>query len=194
MVDPELLKTWFCQEILPLEPALMRFLRRNWRNRSELGDLRQDIYTRVYVAAGTRLPQQAQAFLFTTARNHLINRARRAQIISFELVADLEALPSSPAVAGEAITPERQVSAREELRRVQAGLDRLPPRCREVMMLRKIEGLSQREAAARMGIAEDTVERQMVQGMRALVDFMLGGSGRIRRGRVTERKEEEGEQ
>jgi RNA polymerase sigma-70 factor (ECF subfamily) len=187
MGDAQALKAWFCREILPLEPALMRFLRRNWRNRSELVDLRQDIYARVYDAARGGLPLQAQAFLFTTARNHLINRAKRAQIISFELVADLEALPATADV----LTPERHASAREELRRVQAGLERLPARCREVMVLRKIEGLSQREAAARMGIGEDTVERQMTQGMRALVDFMLGGSGRIRRGAARSDREEE---
>jgi len=189
MVDAESLKAWFCREILPLEPGLMRFLRRNWRNPAELTDLRQDIYIRVYDAARNGLPLQAQAFLFTTARNHLINRAKRAQIISFELVADLEALSAS--VVADLLTPERHTSARQELKRVQIGLQRLPPRCREVMVLRKIEGLSQREAASRMGIGEDTVERQMTQGMRALVDFMLGGSGRIRRGSASDDREEE---
>jgi DNA-directed RNA polymerase specialized sigma24 family protein len=59
-------------------------------------------------------------------------------------------------------------------------------------VLRKVEGLSQREVAARMGIGEDTVERQMVQGMRALVDFMVGGTGRIRRASARpQRKEKE---
>lgn len=182
MVDSETLKTWFFREVLPLEPALMRFLRRRWRNPAELVDLRQDIYARVYDAARDGLPLQTKAFLFATARNHLINRAKRARVISFELVADLEAL----SVAVDAITPDRHATAREELNRVQAGLARLPPRCREVIVLRKIEGLSQREVAARMGIGEDTVERQMVQGMRALVDFMLGGTGRIRRAAAKE--------
>lgn len=155
----------------------MRFLRRNWRDPTELVDLRQDIYARIYDAAREALPLQTKAFLFATARNHLINRARRMRVISIELVTDLESLN----VAVDAITPDRHATAREELRRVQAGLERLPPRCREVIVLRKIEGLSQREVAARMGIGEDAVERQMVQGMRALVDFMLGGAGRIRR-------------
>jgi len=41
-----------------------------------------------------------------------------------------------------------------------------------------------------MGIGEDTVERQMVQGMRALVDFMLGGTGRIRRSPAGEHRVE----
>lgn len=189
MVEAEAVKVWFCREILPLEPALMRFLRRNWRDPAELVDLRQDIYAKVFDAARGSLPMQPQAFLFTTARHYLINRARRARIISFELVADLEALSS--AVRADVLTPERHVSARDELRRVQLGLEQLPRRCREVMVLRKIEGLSQREAAIRMGVGEDTVERQMVQGMRALVDFMLGGSGRIRRGVTRAAREEE---
>ena len=51
-----------------------------------------------------------------------------------------------------------------------------------MVVLRRIEGLSQREVAARLGVGEDTVEKQMVYGMRALIDFMLGGSGKVRRG------------
>src|SRR5688500_20213164 len=92
MVDSLTLKAWFFREVLPLEPALMRCLRRNWRNSAELVDLRQDIYARIYDAAREELPLQTKAFLFATARNHLINRARRARVISIELVADLEAL------------------------------------------------------------------------------------------------------
>jgi RNA polymerase sigma-70 factor (ECF subfamily) len=80
------------------------------------------------------------------------------------------------------MTPDRHLTARDELRRVQAGLDRLPPRCREVVRLRKIEGLSTRETAERLGVGIDTVEQQTVHGMRALVDFMMGGSGKIQRG------------
>jgi RNA polymerase sigma-70 factor (ECF subfamily) len=50
-----------------------------------------------------------------------------------------------------------------------------------VIWLRKVEGLSTRETAERLGIGLDTVEKQITQGMRALVDFMLGGDGKIRR-------------
>lgn len=176
MTPNDALKIWFCAEVLPLEPALMRYLRRNWRNASDLTDLRQDIYVRVFDGARVQVPLQAKPYLFAIARNHLINLARRGQIVSFELVADLGASPASPTTQ---ITPERQVSAREELGRLQAGLDRLSPRCREVVMLRKIEGLSQKDTAARIGITENTVEKSMVQGMRALVDFMLGGAGKV---------------
>jgi RNA polymerase sigma-70 factor (ECF subfamily) len=49
-----------------------------------------------------------------------------------------------------------------------SAIGELPPRCREVVTLRKIEGLSQREVARKMGITEDTVERQVSNGIRLL--------------------------
>lgn len=168
---------WFLREVLPLEPLLMRFLRRNWRNESDLPDLRQELYVRLYESAQTGMPLQTRAFVLRAARNLLINHVRRGRIVSIEAVADLDTL----SMAIDTITPEQQVSAREELRQLQSGLERLPPRCREVVVLRRIEGLSQREVAARMGVGEDAVEKHMSYGMRALTDFMLGGTGRIRR-------------
>ena len=178
MVDAQRLDEWFLTEVMPLEPALMRFLRRNWRNPSEIADLRQELYVRLYDSGRAGLPAQTKAFVFRAARNLLINRAVRGQVVSIVLVADLEALN----IAADTASPERNVEARDELRRLQAGLDKLPPRCRQVVVLRRIEGLSQREVAARLGVGEDTVEKQMVYGMRALIDFMLGGSGKVRRG------------
>jgi len=71
------------------------------------------------------------------------------------------------------LTPERHASGRAELRLLERALDALPARCREVVRLRKIDGLSQREVAAQMGIAEDTVEKQIAKGMRALADALL---------------------
>jgi RNA polymerase sigma factor (sigma-70 family) len=168
---------WFLREVLPLEPSLMRFLRRNWHNESDLTDLRQELYVRLYESATEAVPAHTRAFVFTAARNMLINHVRRGRIVSMEVVADLDALN----IAVDTVTPEQQVSAREELRRLQSGLERLPPRCREVVVLRRVEGLSQREVATRLGVGEDTVEKHMTYGMRALIDFMLGGLGRVQR-------------
>ncbi|KAK0340437.1 hypothetical protein LTR94_030519, partial [Friedmanniomyces endolithicus] len=170
MIEDEELRAWFFREVFPLEAALTRFIRRNWRNESDVADLRQDIYTKVYTAAQRQLPIQARAFLFTTARNHLINTAKRAKIVSFDLVADLEA--SFPEAMSADL--DRQLTARDELRRVQAGLERLPARCRQVMTLRRVEGLSTKEVAAHLNISVSTVEQQMVHGLRALTDYMMG--------------------
>ena len=177
MTDDATLRLWFCREVLPLERALTHFIRRNWRTPSDIMDLRQEIYERALLGAQAELPHNARYYVFTIARNHLINQAKRARVVSFELVADMASVEYDV----DQFAAERHLEARDELRRVQAGLDLLPPRCREVVRLRKIEGLSTRETADRLSISVDTVEKQMVHGMRALVDFMLGGSGKIRR-------------
>lgn len=163
------LNLWFVEEVLPLEAALLRFLRRNWRDEAELLDLRQETYVRVYEAAARDRPDAVKPFLFATARNLLIDRARRAQIVSIETVADLEALDTSV----EELTPERHAAGRGELRMLQTALDELPPRCRRVVELRKIDGYSQRDVAAQLGITEDTVERQVSKGVRALADALF---------------------
>ena len=175
MIDDETLNSWFCREVLPLERALTAFIRRNWRVADDVTDIRQDIYQRVLIGASGSLPGNPTQFVYTVARNHLINSAKRARIVPLTLVADLDTVDRKV----DLFAADRHLSAREELRRAQEGLDRLPPRCREVVRLRKVEGLSTREAAERLGVGIETIDRQLAMGMRALNDFMLGGSGKI---------------
>jgi RNA polymerase sigma-70 factor (ECF subfamily) len=175
MVDEREIEAWFCDQVLPLEKALTSFIRRNWRIEDDVVDLLHDIYEQVIAAARGGVPSNTPAYVFTTARNHLINKAKRARIVAFDLVADMETIEYYIDQA----TVERQFSARDELRRFQAGVELLSPRVREAVILRKVEGLSAREAAHRMGTGIDAVNRQLAMGMKALADFMLGGSGKI---------------
>ncbi len=161
---------WFVREVLPLEAALMQFLRRSLNNASDADDLCQDVYVRVYQAALEKIPSPAKPFVFTVARNLLLNRARHEAVVSIEAVADLEALNIVKDEPG----TDRWVIAREELRRLEDALNHLPPRCRQAFVLRKIEGLSQREIALRMGISEKTVDRHISDGICALADSLFG--------------------
>jgi len=170
VLDVSEVDAWFVREVLSLESILMQFLRRNWSNASDIADLRQEVYVLVYEAARRRIPNPTKPFVLTTARNLIINRVRREQIIPIDAVADLDAL----GVAAEAPGPDRTIVAREALRRVQVALDCLPPRSREVVVLKQVDGLSRREIAARMGISGDTVKWHLAQGMRALADNLYG--------------------
>ena len=169
MTAPEV-RAWFVREVLPLEAMLLRYLKHNWRDKSDIEDLLQDIYVRVYEAAKKEIPAAAKPFVFVTARNLLINRVRREHVIPIEAVADLDALD----IAIDAPGPDRSAIARDDLRRLQSALDRLPPRCREVVVKRRIDGLSRREIAASMGITEETVSAHLTDGMCALADLLYG--------------------
>jgi len=178
MIEDADLHAWFYRQVLPLEGALTRFIKQNWRTSEDVQDIRQEVYEAVLTGVREEFPIHAAAYVYTIARNIIINRSRRAKIVSFELVADFE---TGDGYNFASFQEERQITARDELRRAMQGLNELPARCREVVRLRKVEGLSTRETAAHMGVSTHTVERQLTLGMRALANFMLGGSGKIDR-------------
>lgn len=168
---------WFVREVLPLEAALMQFLRRSWPNKSDIDDLAQEVYARVYEAAREKIPQPVKPFVFTIARNLLIDRVRHEQVVPIEAVADLETL----GVAVDAPGPDRNVMAQDELRRLQAALEKLPPRCREVVVLGRIEGLSGKEISQRLGIGASTVSEHLATGMSTLADLLFGDEAELGR-------------
>jgi RNA polymerase sigma-70 factor (ECF subfamily) len=164
------LDDWFAREILVHEGALMAFLHRAWPDRAEIHDLRQEAYVRVYEAAGRCRPTTPRAFLFTTARHLITDRLRRGRVVSIEPVGDLDALN----VLIDEVSPERRLDAHQTLHRLATAFDRLPPRCREVMWLRRVGELPQKEVAARLGISEKTVEKQVAKGVRLLAGYFYG--------------------
>ena len=162
------LDDWFVREVLPHEPVLVRVLSRLWRHKDEIADLRQEALVRVYEAARISYPHNPRAFLLTTARNLVTDRLRRDRVVSLEALADLDELN----VLVEERTPERHVSMRQEVKLLLDALQRLPPRCREVVVLRKVKQLTQREVAMALCIAESTIEKQVAKGMRMLAQWL----------------------
>ena len=172
----EEVRAWFIREVLPLEPALMQYLRRNWRRRDDIADLRNDIYVQVFEAALKKLPEKPQQFVVTTARNLLIDRLRRERIVAMKAMADLDALEGAADTPG----PERVAIARDELRLLQRAMERLPRRTQEIIVMRRVEGLSRTEISVRLGISQETVSAHVTDGMRALTEMLFGAARDLR--------------
>lgn len=189
MIDDDDLKAWFVREVLPLERVLSSYLHRNWRVPEDVHELRQDIYESVLIGARRTLPSNTRAYVYTVARNHLINHAKRARIVPIEAIADLDSV-NQDADFG-MFEAERTLTARDELRRTKEGIDKLPPKCREVILLQKVDGMTDREAAEHLGIGIETVRRQIKLGMKALFDHMAGGTGKIVRKAYPRRSDHE---
>jgi RNA polymerase sigma factor (sigma-70 family) len=184
------LDAWFSREILIHEDALVRFLTRSWHHRDDIVDLRQEVYMRVYEAAAQERPRAPKSFLFATARNLMADRMRRSRVVSIEARADLESLN----VLIDEMSPEHHASAHEDLRTLAAAFEQLPPRCRQVVWLRRVENLSQREVAAQLGICEAVVEKQTAKAMRRFADAFFGERGmQLDKIRATSRKERKAE-
>jgi RNA polymerase sigma factor (sigma-70 family) len=161
---------WFAEQILSHEASLTRYLNRVWSNASEISDLRQDIYVRVYESAAKSLPDSPRAFLFATARNLLTDHLRRRSVVCIEAADDAAVFD---ALVDE-ISPERHLGARQELDSLALAFDALSDKCRDIIWLRRIEGLSQRQTAERLGLREVAVESQLARGMRSLARAVFG--------------------
>jgi len=167
---------WFVREILCHEAALHRYVLRAWPNASDVSDICHDVYVRVFEAASSVLPHSPRSFLFTTARHLMIDRARRSRIVSIELIEDLDALN----VLVDTASPERCLTARQQLQHLSAALNRLPTQCREVVWLQRVEGLSQQEIGSRLGIAVATVQKHALKGIRRMAELFYGEEGATR--------------
>jgi RNA polymerase sigma factor (sigma-70 family) len=61
------------------------------------------------------------------------------------------------------------VAGARELQRVEQLIEQLPPRCRQVFVLRRIHGVPQREIAQMLGITQAAVEKQATRGLRLIM-------------------------
>jgi RNA polymerase sigma factor (sigma-70 family) len=172
----ESLDSWFKREILSQETALVRYLARAWPRRDDVSDLRQETYARVYAAARTARPQSPRAFLFSTAHNLVLDRIRRERVVSIDAVADVDRLN----VLVDEISPEQCAMGREQLELLAQAFELLPRKCREVMWLRRVQEVPQRELAKRLRISERTVERHVSKGVRLLAKYLLSGGGTVK--------------
>jgi RNA polymerase sigma factor (sigma-70 family) len=166
----ESLENWFQREILPHEAVLVRFLSRKVPNPADVQDLRHDIYVRILESAERERPENPRAFLFSVTRHLLIARARRQDIVAIDLLEDVDRLN----VLIEERTPERREAGRQQVEKLSRVLQGLPTRCREVVWMRRVEDLPQKVIARKLGIAEATVEKHLVRGIRMLADAFYG--------------------
>jgi RNA polymerase sigma factor (sigma-70 family) len=167
----EALEDWFVREVLSHEAALTRFIARAAHNTGDVQDLRQEIYIKVLQAAEKARPVAPRFFLFAVAKNLLIDHARRNPVVPIDLLQDCDSLN----VLIDEVSPERKTGSFQQLQRLVGAFEQLPNRCREVVWMRKIEDLAQKDIATRLGVAEGTVEVHLVRGMRLLTRLFYGG-------------------
>jgi RNA polymerase sigma factor (sigma-70 family) len=166
--NPPDLDRWYHEHVLVHEQALRAYMRRAFPIVTDLDNVIQETFVRVLEARRSAPIENVRGYLFATARNQALTMMRRNDIVSIESITEIEALDikmDEPDVA-------EKVGLKLEIELLTEAIQALPTRCREVLTLRKIEGLSQRDIAARMGISEHTVEVQVANGMRRCAQFL----------------------
>jgi len=161
-------KEWFVEEVLCHESELRRWLRNRFSLISDIENLIQEAYTRLIKAYESGPIANPRAFLFVTTRNLAFNEIRHFKHELKVTADDLHPLVDWDDVA---VNPFHRAALCEEVSLLKEAIRKLPKRCRQIITLRKLYGLSQREIANRLGISINTVENQGTIGLKKCAEY-----------------------
>lgn len=166
---------WIEQHLLPVEPRIRVWLRRNHVTGLDADDIVQEMYARIGSVENLEEIRDPLLYAIKVAQSILLNYVRRSRIVSITAVGDLDNfdIPSPDR------SPEDEIGFRDEVQQVIKVLEGLPERTRSVLLLRRVEGLSQKETASRLKIAEKTVEKHMAQAA-AYLSAHFGRGGKLK--------------
>lgn len=133
-------------------------------DRDECEDIVQELFVNVWNKGRDELPEREfAAYMSMAVRNSCISYLRRRRTDTVPL----DELPDAAHAAGLDYQPG-DGDERRPADVLDEALGVLPPRCREVFLLAKLEGLKYREIADRLEVSEKTVENQMVKAVKLL--------------------------
>jgi RNA polymerase sigma-70 factor (ECF subfamily) len=155
---------------------LRAWLRHQFSLNSEVDDILQESYLRVLEAHRNGTVEAPKALLFATARNLALMNLRHRRVERRDSLAEID--PTG--ILDEQGDVAEAASLAQELEILTQAIQSLPTRCRQILTLRKIYGMSQKEVAAELGIAEHTVEAQGTIGLRKIGEYF----SKFNRGRL----------
>jgi len=152
----------FGEMLQALQAPLRGYLRQRLPQGEGLDDAAQETCLRMLRYRHVCDIEQVRALLFRVAASVVADRYRHGnrhpgEAAHFPL--DEVELPSPE--------PEldRVVAGRDDLLRIREAIAGLPPRCRDVFVLSRFEGLSYQEIARRFGTSVRTVENQVAHAL-----------------------------
>lgn len=157
------------EEVEPHASSLRSYLHGTFPAVRDVEDVVQESYLRVWKACAVMPIRSARGFLFQVARHVALDLLRRKNRSPVSSVDDLAGLPAEMenGEVGDI------VGVREKVRLLAEAIDRLPARCREVVVLRKLQQMPQKEVAARLGLSEKTVEAHLARGVKRCEEFLV---------------------
>jgi len=168
---------WIARNVLPHEAAIRAWLKRNPIYDLEIDDIVQEMYARIVSLDSFETIRDPKRYAFQVANSVVVDHVRRARIVSIFSVGNVEDL----GFAAPEADPEQKATFDDEIKQIAGAIDALPPRTREILMLRRVAGFSQRETAKRLAISEKAVEKHMARSILMLMNqFGRGGKNPAR--------------
>jgi RNA polymerase sigma factor (sigma-70 family) len=159
---------WFLNQVFRHRAALHRYLIKFTYGAEDIEDLVQETYVRLYALADYRAVESPKALLFRIAHNLAVERARSKKTQATDSMADLEQL----GVFSTEVPADEQLDSRRRFETFCTAVDRLPPLCRRVFVLRKVFKLSHAEISEVLGVSHSTIEKHVAKGLVRCRDYL----------------------
>jgi RNA polymerase sigma factor (sigma-70 family) len=167
---------WLARNVLPHEPLIRARLHQVHVQDLDVDDVIQEMYARILSLPSLEAIRFPRQYAIQTAKSIVFDHIRHSKVVSIVSSGSLEQLN----IAIPEVTTEERLEFQEEIQDIAGALAQLPPMCRETMILRRVEGLSQKETAKRLNISEKTVEKHMARGVLMLMKlFGHGGRSKV---------------
>ncbi|HSP06553.1 MAG TPA: sigma-70 family RNA polymerase sigma factor [Acidobacteriota bacterium] len=138
----------------------------------EAEDLTQEVFFKVYKALHSyKKEQDFSWWLVSISRNACIDYYRSVKRERKILSGDVNDLKN---FKFQGLTPQGNMEAAERARSVRQSLSELPEDLRHVLILRDLQGLSYKEIADQLNLAEGTVKSRIHRGRAELADRIKG--------------------
>lgn len=143
------------------ESRLLRFFRRQLRNREDAADAMQETALRALQVGQTTAIENPQAYLFqiakSVARLTIIRQSRERPLFV--------PLEDGLGIASENPSQEQIFCARQHLLLMAREIEALPKRCQQVFVLSRLHGLANGEIAVQLGISRNMVEKHIIKAL-----------------------------
>ena len=118
-------------------------------------DIVQDVFVKLWARRDTlEIKTSLKAYLYRSAHNAYMDQFRKQKLKE----GFLDTLKNE-ALSNQFVEDDSLLN--KKINKIKTLINALPPRCKEVLLLNKYEGLKHREIAEKLGISIKTVERHL---------------------------------
>lgn len=174
---------WFADFVVPYERQYLWLAKRLMGEEEAARDLLHDVYAELLTGETWRSTKKPHTWVMRAVLTRGVDRIRRSKVVSMRALPDVETLE----FATQSLDGFEAVSVREQVRAGLDAINTMPDMTRRVLLLRRLDGLSVKEIAYRLGLTVKGVDYHIARGAflfnQAMVDAgfdgveALGGGG-----------------
>ena len=154
-------------------PLLRTYFYNRLRSQDEVDDYLQELYCRVLVYKHPSQIQSVKKFVFTIALNLMRDKSRRVITRMGKKMIPIDEMDEAEAVFIDSANPTRVIAGMQKMVQVERVINRFPINCKKAFLLHRVQGLTQKEIALKIGVTVSAVEKYIMLAKKKLFEEVI---------------------